>query len=320
MKTLVHNPLKTYSGQLIELFQQALTKPEAALFLHKKDARNILFLAESIVRLLNKIYDDQEFEEALKSFKKLEDLLGGIDHYQKLQHQFSNNKAINKAQQYYFTKKRILALDKLEIKLGKKDFYQDVFNRTLVLKINLNNKILVEKMKAQMVKDFNKIFVFFKTFPVKFTDLESQVHEIRRNLRWISIYCQSLKGVVVIKADHNSSDWEKKLIPRYSEKSVYNKVPVKHGLSSYIVLNQKAFYALNFLIDRLGGIKDKGLTIEALAKSIKKTRINDSKNPSKEALKQLKLEYTEDDLLKTAHLILTDFFTTNKIHEKLFAE
>ncbi|MES2679041.1 MAG: hypothetical protein V4635_04115 [Bacteroidota bacterium] len=312
-----HLPLQKYADQLITLFQSAITSKDPAVFLYKNEARTPLFMAESLARLMCKINPGHRIEKALKAFKKPEDLLGEADHYDSFNKQFSKNKAVSKAQLDYLVKKRNKAFKKLNEKLPEKDYYQEPFNRLAAEKINFEDIKLISGIEKQIRTELKDSAGFFAKYPEKFTDLESQVHEIRRKLRWISIYSQSLQGIIVLKTQKTKPSWEKEFQSKTSLSSAFNKLPLKKGLAKHIYFNRNAFYALTYTIDRLGVIKDQAQAIEVLAKSIKKTGALVDESYIETAIKQLGVKYTEKDLMQDAHELLEKFFVTYKIHEKL---
>jgi hypothetical protein len=309
-------PLRHYAGELVTLFQKSITARDPAVFLYKNNARTTLFMTESLARLLKALDGGPKMGKALKALKKPEDILGEADYYDNCHRQFSKNKKVSHVQLAYFEKKRDSAFAKLNKKLRKKDYYQEPFNQLAAMSIDFNDNKLITGIENQIRKELRESAGLFAKYPLKFTEFESQVHELRRKLRWVSIYSQSLGGIIVLKTAKTPEPWQKDFQSKKSLDSDFNKVPLKKGLAKYIYFNRNAFYALNYTIARLGVIKDKALAIEALASSIKKTGLADE-SYTETALKQLGVAYTEKDLLQEAHRLLEKFFISFKIHEKL---
>ncbi len=317
MKAHAHLPLQLYTRQLTKLFRQSSRSPNPALFLYRHKARGPLFMAESITRLLCEIHNDKPVEKALHTFKKLEDLLGKIDDDRHFVEYFSKRKKVDKACIAYYGEKRDKIYDKLNKKLRKNDFYLDDFKKFEdSLEIDFNKPGLVLKLQAQIKKDLEAAYIFYKQYPGRFTDMSSQVHELRRKLRWMSIYSQSLQGLIILKPGHAKYKWPKAIVSN-ARKSPYNKLPGGKNLRRHIVYDQQTFYALNFVVDRLGRIKDKGMEIEALAKAIKKTCRHKSHHAEALAIQQLQVNYTMESMLKQAHSLMKDFFMAHKGHKKL---
>ncbi len=312
------NPYSIFTAKWLQLLNTCQNKKNPAQWLYCNNARSTLFMLESISRLWFRAFGDNDTAKWLKTFKKLEDYLGVIDYYEVLLKEFSKNKSIPKIQIDYFKKKRDKAFEKLNKKLRAKDFYK----KFMVVSskpgaIEFNNKTILLKLENEIKAEIFESGQFFSQFDNGFDSMELQVHELRRKLRWISIYAQSLSGAIITKDDKIKYPWEKEFITKFSINSPYNKLTIKKGLVHYITLNKKAFYAYTTVIEELGNIKDKGLAIEALAKSIEKT--NHIKNA--EALlianKQLHTDASIEVLLKKAHTLLNKFFETYKINKTL---
>ncbi len=318
MATTVHNPLKTYSQQLLLQFKKAKTTKNPALYLYTHNARTPLFMAQSVTRILVNLNASPNFESWHKAFKKVEDALGEIDFYDVTIKSFIKNKLIKKNQIDYLIKKKNKAIDKLNKKLIEKEFYLSVFNQIILAnELNLNNTLIINEIKKHIAKEVNYISEFFSQFPKSFNNMELQVHELRRKLRWLSIYAQSLNGIIVLKKVTTKYEWEKQFITASEKTSIYNNLNVVKNLNNYIYFNHKVFYALSFIIKKLGNIKDLGLNIYLIEKSIRKTHIQKINNVEEMAIKQLQLNTTESDLLNDAHKILTLFVKKYSIPQQL---
>jgi hypothetical protein len=318
MKTTLHLPLQIYCTQLLDIFQKSISTPNPALYLYQKNVRGPLFMAESIARILNNMYTDKEIGKAYKTFKKLEDVFGQIDYYDHLFIDFSKNKSINKTERDYFLKKRDKIIAKLNEKLREKAFYQDRFHVLInEFKINFNDKATILKLQEDIKTELQECADFFSKYPQQFDKMEKQVHEIRRKLRWISIYAQSLQGLIVLTADKKKHVWEKEFVTKEQIASPYGKLVSNKNFGIHIQFNQKAFYALNHVVLQLGIIKDKAFAIEALEKCIEKTSPVENIQALVLAKKQLKIKYNETDLLKEAHVLLEKYFVLYQIHKTL---
>jgi len=314
------NPYLPYTSAWLKFLDECRTKKDPAMWLYRNNARTTLFMLQSISRICYKAFKDEVTGKWRKTFKKLEDMLGEIDHYDVLVNEFSKKKSIPGVQLNYLEKKRDKALKKLNSHLAEKEFYKKfmiAFSQSGTL--NFNKKPFIAELEKQIKIELFESHRFFNEYPKAFTDMELQVHNLRRKLRWISIYGQSLQGLVKLKNPGKKYSWEKEFITEAVTSSAFNKLPVKRGIKNYIVLNQKAFYALSYVIQELGAIKDKGLALEALAKSIQKTGSRSGNYAILLAGKQLKATHTVEGLLEQAHLLLTKFFNTYKIHKAMTA-
>lgn len=312
------NPLQIYSKQLLQLFKKAQSSKNPALYLYSNNARTPLFMAESVTRILMELSANPNFEKWHKVFKKLEDTIGEIDYYDAALKNFSTNKLIEKESLAYLIKKKNKLVDKLNKKLIEKEFYLPIFNQVLLAnELNLNDKLIIGEIKERLKQELENVFDFFSQYHDSFDNMELQVHELRRKLRWISIYAQSLNGIIVLKTIKEKYEWEKEFITPAEKTSPYNKLTVAKNLNNYIYFNNKAFYALSNVIRKLGEIKDVGLSILLLEKCIRKTHTKKIENIQEKAQKQLKLNVNEHDLLNEAHKILLLFLKKYRIQEVL---
>ncbi|MCE3229215.1 MAG: hypothetical protein K0S32_3766 [Bacteroidetes bacterium] len=317
-KTSTVNLYNIHVKQLQKLLTESKKQKDPAYWLYLNKARKPLFMLESIALIVSRTTEDKKTTDWLKFFKKLEDVLGEIDHYDVLVKEFSAKKAIRKELVDYYKKKLEKILVKFNKKLVKREFYiprlkefandnHPAFTKTLILKI-----------KQQIINDVNAAALFFKDYAKGFHNFEEQVHELRRKIRWASIYGESLGGIIILKDTSKLYTWEKEFVTKEVLNSDFNKLPVRKGFPEYIHFNKKAFYALSYAIGKLGEIKDKGLSIEALSKSLEKTGTSKTKKPFDEASRMLGTRESEEDLLKQAHALLTKYYSTYKIHQELF--
>lgn len=318
MKNINAEIVEVHLNELETLLNKSKSEQNPAYWLYINKIRTPLFMLESITRIFAKTTNDPFAKTWNKFYKKLEDAIGEIDYYDILIKEFKPNRSVKKEQIAYLTKKRDKALGKLNEKLIKKDFYISCFKEfSEGNKMNLTDKTMLKKIHDQIKTEILLTEEFFMDHVNGFKDFEEGVHTMRRKLRWISIYGISLGGVVVLKKTRKKYAWEKEFITKTELNSKYNKLPVKKGLKYYIPVNEKAFFALSHVIDQLGVIKDKGLSIEALAKSQEKTGTSIKTNTVLNASRELKIKKTEDALLKKAHDVVYKFFITYKIHNEL---
>ena len=318
MALVTHYPFQLYCGQLITLFKKAKTNSNPALFLFKNKARVNVFMAESILRVSNKLFEDKQIKEWHSTIKKLEDYLGQIENYIEVLADFSKLKTVKVQQLEYVSGKLDKAVEKLNSKLSKNDFYlAELAQMNKEFKINFNDKTIVLKLHEEIKSELIEACEFFNQFPKEFTDMEKQVHELRRKLRWVSIYGESFQGLIVLKEVKEKYLWEKSFITPKEIKNPYNKLPVSKKLNQNLSLNKKSFFALSNVISNLGIIKDKGFRLYLIEKSIRKTNTEKGINSAILASKQLQANFTESTLLAQAHLLLKTYFNKYKIHDLL---
>lgn len=312
------NPCNEYSAQLLKLLDKCRTQSNPAMWLYKNNARSVLFMLESITRLIYKSTGDKTNKKWHKTFRLLEDRLGKIDHYHQIVITLTEKRSVAKPELEYLIKKREKATIKLNTLLSENDFYKKFmvsFCRSNG--VNILNNDMVSKFKKRIKKEIYDYEVFFDQHRNGFNDLETQVHEIRRKMRWLSLYAASLQGIIALKQSNKKFIWEKQLLNNNSKNNIYNKISVKKGLSNYIFLNKSAFIALNEVVEKLGHLKDIGLTIQAMENAIMQTKGLSKAEAYKIALEQMKSPYTIEKILLAAHDLLYKFIKTYKIHKAL---
>ncbi|RCH56876.1 hypothetical protein DJ568_03200 [Mucilaginibacter hurinus] len=264
-------------AQIAALLDEAGDVPDPALLLFQRNARASLFQLEALARIYSSTGPKKKrFGKLKKKFKQLEDLLGQIDYFDALGKQFSGNTNIPEDTQAYFNVNK----EKCARKLNKLLRNNGWLDGSQIEKINDRLDKVIWKSKAEQHArllsfyrtEIQRIKEFAAGEKVSFSDIESGIHEFRRKLRWLSIYAQALYGCTKLVA----IEQEKKLLKSYITDDVanspYNKLPVAESERFHpLALSKYNFYALSWMIERLGILKDEGLAVLALSKAIKKT-------------------------------------------------
>ncbi|MEP6788272.1 MAG: hypothetical protein ABJB40_07570 [Acidobacteriota bacterium] len=254
-----------YLQKLEKLLADASGQPDPALSLYQNGARTPLFMLEGLARLYSGIHNKKRFTKIGMHFKLLEDALGAIDYYDGFAKQFSQDKkvpaAVTKAVQAKALEKTQL-LNKL---LKKKNWLGTDANRISRIRTQLRGADWLED-KAEMKavesvyrRSITKIDAFAKTYDSGFTVLETQVHELRRKLRWLSIYPAALQGCIQLTTDaSNDKNITKYLTPEIVN-SPFNKMPDPAANRYLLMFDRDYFLALSWMIAELGKLKDQGL-------------------------------------------------------------
>jgi hypothetical protein len=311
------NPYIFYRKKLWSKLNLASKKSDPALWLYQNDARTDLFMLQSIARLMWKYKPDKENGKLRLRFKELEDMLGRVDQYDTLAKEAKKMKLKSKAAILYYEKKREKALWGMNELLLKKKFLKKFMVKFgASLKTNFNDTKLINGLAEEIRSEMLECESFFQENPEAFDDMESQVHEFRRKLRWVSIYAMSLQGMIVLKTAAKKV-WEKEFIDEATRKSPFNVLPKAQKLKSHIPYNKNAFLAVSFVIKELGIIKDEGLAAEALIKALRKGEGMGKKTAHHEAYRLLNRKDNKKELLAKAHRLLQVFFVKYKIHLEL---
>lgn len=261
---ILRKTFKHYLKITKEQLSEAGKNENSARWLYQNNFRTPLFMLEALTRVYRDISDKKVFEKLNKHFKAGEDLIGEIDYF------------------YYYAE--ILEGRKVKQALTQKALEKEKeYNDLLIKKEWLNGKRLkkinkklkklpdlsiseeTEKIKKFYETEIRKLIDFSQSTDFKFKDIELDVHEMRRKLRWLSIYPQAFLGLFRY-ADHPTRT------PRYIKKyltediinSKYNVFPETLNFKNPILINKTYFLALSWVIAAIGDLKDEGLKTEAL--------------------------------------------------------
>lgn len=324
MKNQAFNPFLFYSEKLQSLLANAATQKDPALWLYKNDARTVLFMLEALTRLHNKAFDEKVFGKWNKRFKKLEDLLGEIDEYAALEAEFKANKKIPAEVIKYFTLHKENYLEKCNRRLASKDWLKDKvlsFDQKIGEFDQLQDEDYIGELRFAMEKEIDGILYFALKADYHFTKIEEEVHEIRRKLRWLSIYAQALRGLVQLRKSGKRKKYAKAYFTNNILRSPYNKLPAKPKNTALLEFDSDSFFALSWAIHQLGKWKDSVLNLYQLRDAIYVTDEVNKGDATKKAIELLGLKPTiEADVLKEASEMIRVFMTKDKILDTLIVK
>lgn len=296
------NPFLVYSEQLNALFQAAKTNENPAFYLYKNGARNIIFMLEGLTRIHKNAFDDAKMEKWYDRFKQLEDLLGQIDYSDAFKNQFERDKIIDAkavAELNNKTEKPIAELNQLlktDNWLDDKLLKFDAFIEKCAFKYDAKYNALIVKAYEKEIK---KITLIATELNFNLKELETELHELRRRLRWLSIYPQAFNGLFQLEKPKVNPDWSTKYMTEQIVNSPFNQMPKVVDNQPIIYLNYPNFIALSFIIQEFGKLKDKGLADELLATEFKKTEAQIKKLLGDKYLGKATILANASQLLKT---------------------
>lgn len=274
---------------------------ESAPEVLRSDVRTDLFRLEAMMRIVNKI--EGSAEATLKLVKEYEDLIGRIDFAEWVLSLCNETEAsdeiVEKARQQQ--EKSIQEWNEI---MGRAGWFTDKayseIERTIQksrLAAKKNRKQL-KKIEVFLRKTIRKVEKRFEKGQYDFNLPEEGIHELRRNLRWLSIYAAALNGYVQLKTE----PIEEKLravITKEIVESPYNQLPPPPSKGSIIIVGSNAFYLMSYFIQEIGDIKDKLLAQEWM----KKAGDGSDSNP---ALRYLEKKDGSEAELKQKALILSN--------------
>ncbi|MEO6406618.1 MAG: hypothetical protein ABIY51_07770 [Ferruginibacter sp.] len=267
-----------FLDQLESLLQQSCVDENPAWWLYKNNARTPLFMLESLCRIYMTVLEKKPFQKLQDQFKALEDALGRVDMYDGFANEFSQKPAIDVHAKEYFYKKTELHVDRLNEMLLKEGWLGAGGKRLKKIRKKLNQIDWIKDKKEIKAIHFlfetsvEEIKTFFEKNKNGFTDLEDQLHELRRMLRWLSINGHALRGAVQLMDTGFKSGLTMNYITEAVEQSPYNKLPEAAENRYVLLLDKTIFLTMSGLIDQLGTLKDSGLRILLLAEAVQQSR------------------------------------------------
>ena len=282
-----------FLDQLQELLTRSAKQKNPGLWLYQNNARTPLFMLEALAKLYGGIHNKKKFEKLKVHFKLLEDAIGQIDYYDAFAKEFAANKKMPKVIINYLQAQSREKIQSLNEALTEKAWLGNTDTRISRIRKKLRKADWQdEKDDVKSIRDFyvnaiNKILEFINEKDFRFTDVEQDVHEFRRMIRWLSIYPQALRGCIQLGKSKTATPKE---LTRYLTKeitgSAYNKMPDAKDLKQFLLFDQDRFYALSWMIAELGNLKDSGLKVEVIREAILQTspQVTAGKNNDKDAL------------------------------------
>jgi uncharacterized protein with HEPN domain len=312
-----------YLNQLEKLLTEAAKQPDAAHWLYANNARTTVFMLEGLAKIYSNLHDKKVFSEIKESFKSLEDAIGAIDYYDNFAKEFAANKKITVAVTKYSQEKTVESTAKFNALLIENKWLGENATQLKSIRKKLKDvkwqkgKDEVKEIEAYYKEQIDKINAFFGEHAKGFTELETQVHELRRKLRWLSIFPQALRGnIQLFDTNDKNDDLTKYLVPEIVN-SPFNKMPDAGENKHLFMLNKPYFLALSWLIAELGKLKDRGLRIHLLCETIKEIKGLSEADALTQTYKMLAPDSTTlDEILSAASEICGKFFA-EKIPDKL---
>jgi hypothetical protein len=231
-------------------------------------------MLEGLCKLYAGMHNKKKFFKLKERFKLVEDVLGAIDYYDSFAIEFAANKKIPPSITTYLvaqTREKIQHLNEILLEEG---WIKNKNKRIGKIREKLEGADWMNDAKE--IKAIAKFYhlqvetinTFFHTTEHHFDNVESDVHEMRRKLRWLSIYPQALGGAIQLASNKKThKHLQKYLVPEIVN-SPFNKMPDVGSNRQVLLLDKNLFLALSWLISELGKIKDNGLRIIAIKEAL----------------------------------------------------
>ncbi len=305
-------------NKIENLINTAKTQENPALWLFQNEMRTPMFMLEALSKMYATWHDKKKFTALRNEFKAFEDILGAIDYYEAFRKEFAGNQKIPAPIKIF--------LD-INVKQNTKKFNDLLITGKWLTGKGL--KDIKDRLKAvdwekegnevAFLKDFYqkqiqkiKTFVFDTDF--LFKNVESDVHELRRKLRWLSIYPHALQGAVVLQEDRPAAENLKKYLTPDVISSPYNKLPAPTDSKNVLILETNHFFALSSMIAQLGKLKDNGLRISILKDALQATSSLDDASSLNKVYNLLGKDYPRlETLLSDASTLAKQYFEENNL-------
>lgn len=312
---------------LEQLIKKSKSSKYPEVYLYQNGMRNILFRLEALSRMNRSLVDKKMFNKLYAIFKQLEDGLGQVDYYDGFLKEFLSQKDIPVSAVKYLETKKNKAfqdfrrlLDQYFFKQKESDFFETTKTDLNEMKWVADEKERKKIMKF-IVKQFKKFTKDYEEGDFNLSELENGLHEFRRKLRWFSIYFASLEGMVQLKKVAVYDDVLKKYMTPEILKSPFNIFPRPAKGVKPVYLTAPVYYALSWMINEVGIMKDDGLRAIVLKEVIRNTRIRSSESIKKMETKILaKNLYKLNQITQRAELIAAQFMSVDRIPERLKRE
>jgi hypothetical protein len=314
-----------YLIQLDDLLLKASRTNNPALFLYQNDGRTKIFMLEGLAKLYAGMHDEKKFLKLKERFKQIEDLIGGVDYYDNFAKDFLADDEMPSTIRLFLESKRDEKLAELNSVLLKRKWINHDPLRTKKMRKRLkkmdwvNTEKEIDLIKKFYLKSIKGIINFFAETGFAFTNLEEQMHELRRRLRWLSIYPQALQGAIQLKDSQLKDDVVEKYLTPEIVNSPFNKMPLQGNNPTTLLLEKDYFLALSNIITALGKLKDKGLRVVVTEEAVKATQFVSEEIALQRAFELNKMNADGlKDIMRKAHELCALYFEEKNL-DKLIA-
>jgi hypothetical protein len=309
-----------FLNQLQTLLTKAAKQKNPGLWLYQNNMRTPLFMLEGLAKLYSGLHNQKKFEKIKAQFKVLEDILGAIDYYDAFAKEFSKNKNIAPAIISYLQAQTREKIQSLNETLTEKEWIGPDSKRIKKIQEKLSTaNWLKEEKEIKELNDFYgqaiyEIVEFVKSDQFHFANVEADVHELRRKLRWLSIYPQAVKGCIQLTNSKTASKEVNKYLTTEIISSPFNRMPDAGNGKYFLLLNKKYFYALSWMIAELGKLKDSGLRVIAIKEALQQTTpVSDSVAYAKAYSMLGKTEPKLQQVLTKAEAVCKTYFAEHNL-------
>ena len=311
-----------FLNQVQALLDKAAVQKNPALWLYQNNVRTPLFMLEALAKLYAGIHNKKKFSKLKEQFKTLEDVLGSIDYYDCFAKEFVADETVPAEITTYIQAQSREKIQSLNETLKEKEWLGEGNKRMEKIRKKLSmadwqkEKDETESICKFYLQAINEILNFINQKDFHFKNLEADVHELRRKLRWLSIYPQALRGVVQLSKGKTSPKYLAKYLTDEITGSPYNIMPDVADHLHLVLLEKERFYALSWMIAELGKLKDNGLRVIVIKEALLQTTATKEKEALKKAYQVLGNEHQNlQQLLDKAEAICKVYFKEHNLEQ-----
>jgi len=273
--------IEFHLDQISDLIRKANLVKNQAHFLYKNNLRTPLFMLEAIFRAYRDVYKGYGYKKMYSRVKEVEDAVGRLDYYYYYANEMAANKSKARVRKYLLEKAKRME-DELKEILSNEGWLDGSVIRKIRKKLTKTVWKTQEDEAAEIrdfyIKAIGSLPKSSRSKEIIFRDMELDVHELRRDLRWLSIYPHAFQGLFQIsrtkqKPGGNLLKYRTKEIIR----SPFIELPQRFDYPQNIWLNKNNFIALSWIIAEIGSLKDNGLRLEIVGEAMEQT----GKSPGK---------------------------------------
>jgi hypothetical protein len=271
-------------------------------YLYKNDARTVAFHLQGLARMYKTFVNEKRFTKILNDAKIIEDSLGSWDFMQWVL--AWNKKTFKNAALEAEMKDELQSLAdacKSWLEPDDKGVVGGIPFAKYKKKLETADWLSAEKESIAIQKYFSKRIEKIEDLVAEkkdgFTSTEEDIHELRRQMRWLSIIAGAMQGKIQLKKNAETKKEFAELFTKKEIESPFNHLKKAIKGETVVYLDENAFLSLSRIIAQLGDLKDEGLKLEMQKKWDKKSKATTEKQISA--------------VLETAHALVTHFMVKN---------
>lgn len=265
-----------FLSRLETVMNTAVQRKNPALWLYQNNARTPLFMLEGLSRLYADIHNRKKFTRLKERFKLLEDGIGAVDFYDAAAKQLSANKKLPGFIQHYLQAQTREKIQHLNDVLEAEQWTGGGIIRLQKIRQKLEEARWMEEERETLeienaYRATIRSVILFAKETTPFDNMEEDVHELRRKLRWLSIYAHALQGTAQLASLRKPGTSLSAYLTPAVLASPFNQLPDPGKHRSFLLLDRNYFLTLSWIIDQLGKLKDDGLLIVAVKEALQQS-------------------------------------------------